>query len=231
MTDTTAIPTLTTVHDAHDLLRDLANSHDWVSVFWDRGWGDAGQSAEISIIVDGDGQQPRARITADVYEALTAARIVESNSLKTYKARRLHNYVFPPVAEKTGPDANDIAEQVIHDLMETHPEWPIRAEFYRGLDPDSRTPRVMHEIVENERHVDGRRVLILPGAREVAISAQERDILGYDIIGGGRATVLNYPRSGGDVDLDALRGDTFRAELVAVVEAKLADIETARAKG
>jgi hypothetical protein len=227
----TAIPTLTTTDEAHALLRELADSHDWVSVFWDRGWADSGQTAEVSIIVDGNGQEPKAFITADVYEALTAARVVEPDSLKTYKARRLHDYETPPVPEKASPDANDVAEQVIRDLMRAHPDWPIRAEFYRGLDPNSHTPRVTHEIVENAPQKDGRRVLMLPGAFEVAISAQERGILGYNISGGGWAQVLAYPRNGDEVDLDALQGDLFRAELVAVVEAKLADIEAARTKG
>lgn len=229
MTDQqTAVPTLTTVEDAHALLRELAESHDWVSVFWDRGWGDSGQTAEISIIVGGNGQEPKAFITPEVYRDLLAQKIVGENSLKTFKARRTHDFKTPPVPEKTGPNANDVAEQVITDLMEAHPEWPIRAEFYRGLDPNSRLPRVMHEVVETQSHPDGRRVLMLPGHSAVAISAQERDILGYDIIGGGRAQVLDYPRAGDGVDLDALQGGVFRAELVAVIEAKLADIEVAR---
>ncbi|MCW6008707.1 hypothetical protein K1W54_29800 [Micromonospora sp. CPCC 205371] len=231
MTETATIPTLTTVEDAHAMLRELAETHDWVSVFWDRGWGDSGQPLEISIIVDGNGQQPLAWITADVYRALLDQGIIPANTLKTFKARKLHNYKIEESEPEPAPTSNDIAEKVIRDLMRAHPEWPIRAEFYRGLDPTSRTPRVMHEIVENDRHPDGRRVLILPAAREVAVSAQERDILGYDIIGGGRAQVVSYPRFGDEVDLDALQSDGFRAELVAVIEAKLTDIETARAKG
>lgn len=231
MTDQqTTVPTLTAVEDAHALLRELAESHDWVSVFWDRGWGDAGQTAEISIIVDGDGQQPKALITPEVYRDLLAQKIVGENSLKTFKARRVHDFKTPPVPEKTGPTANDIAEQVVRDLMEAHPDWPLRAEFYRGLDPDSRLPRVMHEVVENEPHADGRRVLMLPGHSSVAISAQERDILGYDIIGGSVAQSLTYPRTDDGVDLDALAGGVFRAELVAVIKVKLDEIEAARSR-
>jgi hypothetical protein len=231
MTETATVPTLSTVDDAHSLLRELAETHDWVSVFWDRGWGDSGQPLEISIIVDGNGQQPKAFITADVYEALRQQEIIPANTLKTFKARSLHNFKMVEPEETAESTSSDIAEQVIRDLMEANPGWPLRAEFYRGLDPNSRTPRVMHEIVENEPHKDGRRVLMLPGAYEVAISAQERDILGYGIIGGGLAQVLAYPRNGAEVDLGVLRGDLFRSELVAVVEAKLADIEAARSKG
>lgn len=229
MTDQqTAVPTLTTIEDAHALLRTLAETHNWVSVFWDRGWGDSGQVAEISIIVGGNGQQPLAFVTPDVYRDLLGQKIVEGNSLKTFKARRVHNFKTPPMVEKTGPTSNDIAEQVIVSVMEAMPAAPLRAEFYRGLDPDSRTPRPMYEVVENERHPDGRRILMLPGHSSVAISAQERDILGYDIIGDGIAQTLNYPRTDDGVDLDALQGNAFRAELLAVIGTKLDDIEARR---
>lgn len=69
----TLVPTLTTVDEAVSTLRDLAETNEWVSVFWDRGWGDSGQETEITIIVDGNGQQPKAHITADVYQALLDA--------------------------------------------------------------------------------------------------------------------------------------------------------------
>jgi hypothetical protein len=85
-------PTLTTVADARATMEDLAGRYDWVSVFWDRGWGDSGQVADISITVDGDGQMPIARITDDVYRDLLAQGIIAPNSLRTYKARKSHDF-------------------------------------------------------------------------------------------------------------------------------------------
>jgi hypothetical protein len=87
------VPRLTTVEDARRLMADLKARYEWVCVFWDRGWGDSGQIAEISIIEDGDGQNPRAFITPELYRELIYAGVVERrNSLRTYKARRLHEY-------------------------------------------------------------------------------------------------------------------------------------------
>lgn len=88
----TTIPTLATTEEAITLMDRLAADHEWVAVFWDRGWGDSGQVAEISIIVDGDGQNPKAYITADVYRRLCDAGTVGPNSLETFKARRVHDY-------------------------------------------------------------------------------------------------------------------------------------------
>lgn len=98
MTDTKTTPTLTTTHGARTMLDHLAETHEWVSVFWDRGWGDSGEKAEISIIVDGNGQQPKAWITPEVYKDLRERGIVQPNSLKTFKARRVHNFKTPPSA-------------------------------------------------------------------------------------------------------------------------------------
>jgi hypothetical protein len=230
----TTIPTLTSYHEAVDLLHEIGRAHEWVSVFWDRGWGDSGQRAEISIIADGDGQEPKAWITGEVYRELLDAGTIAPNSYGGYKARRLHDFKTPPKPEKTGPAAGEVAEQVIRDLMGAHSDKPIRAEFYRGLkrNPGGRGSYVDYEIEETPAvDVDGRRVLLLPGHSEVAMSAQESDFLGPHIIGGGIADVLAYPTAGdGEVDVEALRGDAFRATLLAAIDQKVAVIEATRAK-
>lgn len=229
-TETTDIPTITSYHEAVDLLHELGRTHDWVSVFWDRGWGDSGQKVEISIIVDGDGQNPKAWITPEVYRELRDAKVIGDNTYMGYKKRRLHDFKTPPEPELTVNPA-DVAEIVIRDLMAAHPDRPMRAEFYRGLVRTAFGPKVQHEVVETLRAEDGRRVLLLPGCDQVALSAQEPDFLGYDIIGGGVATCLPYPKTAdGEVDTEALRGPEFAAVLLAAVDEKVAAIEAARAK-
>lgn len=83
------------VVDADEACRIMAAHADkWVAVFWDRGWGDDdidGNPLEISIIVDGKGQQPLAYITSATYrQLLDDGRIDENSSLLTHKARKLH---------------------------------------------------------------------------------------------------------------------------------------------
>lgn len=222
----TPIPTLTAVQDAHALLEDLAARHEWVSVFWDRGWGES--PLEISIIVDGDGQDPKAWITTDVYRALLDQKTIQPNSLATHKARKLHDYQTPPPAEPTGPDPGVVAEQLIRSVMDTMADKPIRAEFYRGLDITGRYPKVLHEIVKTPGRPAAGFVLILPGGSSAAISAQVPDFLGPRIV--GKATVVEYPRiDGEDVDVTALAGDEFRARLVGVIEDRLAAVAAERA--
>jgi hypothetical protein len=85
-------PTLTTVDEATALMRRLAARFGWVSVFHDRGWGDSDQKAEISIMVDGDGDMPAAWLTREVYAALVDQRIVGPDTYGGYKARRIHDF-------------------------------------------------------------------------------------------------------------------------------------------
>jgi hypothetical protein len=89
------IPTLAAADDAVALMNRLAERYEWVSVFWDRGWGDSGQPLEISIIVDGDGQAPLAWLTRDVYRELLAQQAIQPNSYGGYKARKLHDFQTP----------------------------------------------------------------------------------------------------------------------------------------
>lgn len=81
-----------TALEAEDLLAELASTHTWVSVFWDRGWGDSGQPLEVSIIVDGNGQNPKALLDKEIYRDLLARGVIRDNSLQTFKARKLHDY-------------------------------------------------------------------------------------------------------------------------------------------
>jgi hypothetical protein len=69
----TSIPTLATVTDAETLLDQLAAQHEWVSVFWDKR---GRHTPEISIIVDGEGQEPKAWITEDVHRSLISSDAV-----------------------------------------------------------------------------------------------------------------------------------------------------------
>lgn len=85
-------PTLTTVAEATVLLDRLAGQHEWVYVFWDRGWGDSGNRTDITICVNGNGDMPYAYLTRDAYRALVDQRIVESDSYGGHKARRVHDY-------------------------------------------------------------------------------------------------------------------------------------------
>lgn len=96
------LPTLDTVAVAVDLMRALVSAgHGWVSVFWDRGWGDGGEIAEISIIEGGNGQNPRALITPEVYAELCSDGLIKPNSLQTYKARRVHDFAEQSAAMRS----------------------------------------------------------------------------------------------------------------------------------
>lgn len=222
----TTVPTLTTTEEAHALLRELAETHDWVSVFWDRGWGDSGQVAEISIIVDGNGQKPKAFVTPEVYKELRDRKLIASNSLKTYKARRVHNFKAPPPPDTTDSDRRrEASEQVVRRVLADMPDVPVRVEFYRGLDPDSHLPRSMHEVVSTPAYDGTFFVLVLPTPTDAAISAQEPSFLGPSII--GAATVVQFPTTD-DGELDE---DATAERLREVIRAKVAEIQAARNNG
>lgn len=89
------IPELESAAEAEDLLAELGSVHEWVSVFWDRGWGDSGQPLEVTIIVDGNGQMPKALLNREIYEDLLERGVIRDNSLQTFKARKLHDYCSP----------------------------------------------------------------------------------------------------------------------------------------
>lgn len=224
-TETTTVPTLTTVEDATAFLIKLAEGDNWVSVFWDKGWGDS--PLRISIIVDGNGQEPKAYITADVYRALVGTRAVGKDSYGGHKKRRIHDYVALMPTERSGPDPGEVAEQVIRSILADMDGKPVKVEFFRGFKQGPFGPVGQYQTVKSGKVV-GRHVLLLPGGADLAISAQEPDFLGYTIIGGGIADVVLYPRTAdGDVDVAALIGEAFRVELVAAIEAKLAIVRAA----
>lgn len=90
------IPTLATAAEVVAVMDRLAARYaKTVSVFWDRGWGDSGEVAEISVIIDGNGQMPLARLTPEVYDELRSSETIQPNCLHTFKARRLHDYWSP----------------------------------------------------------------------------------------------------------------------------------------
>lgn len=220
----TLVPTLTTVDETAATLTELAKTNEWVSVFWDRGWGDSGQTAEITIIVDGNGQQPKAHITADVYRALLDAGTIHPNSLNTFKARRLHDYKTPPPAPEPAVNPAKVAETVIRNVMDGMPDTPVVARFHRGIRQGTFGPRIVEETVRTPAAGTsaGWYALLLPGVTDVAMSAIKPDILGPDIIGGGIASCLDYPTSGDSVDVDALTGVEFRTRLLAAINEKAA---------
>lgn len=61
-------------------------------IFYDRGWGDSGQKAAISIINDGDGQFPYIFMSKKVYESLKERKLIGENILQTFKARKIHKF-------------------------------------------------------------------------------------------------------------------------------------------
>lgn len=71
---------------------------EWVSVFVDRGWGQ--NPLEITIITDGNGQKPHARLTKETKDELLRMRRIRPNSLRTYKARKIHDFV-PAAGQET----------------------------------------------------------------------------------------------------------------------------------
>lgn len=93
--DSYEIAVCESAQEAEDLLGELASTHEWVSVFWDRGWGDSGQPLEISIIVDGNGQNPKALLDKEIYRELLDSGVIRPNSLQTFKARKLHDFCSP----------------------------------------------------------------------------------------------------------------------------------------
>lgn len=214
---TTTVPTLTTTDDAITFMNELAETNDWVSVFWDRGWGDSGQVAEISIIVDGNGQQPKALITAEVYAKLLRDGVIPPNSLRTYKARRLHDFKTPPE-----PDAADdvfqpkhLAEGLCREMLRTVTNIPLAAEF--GYFPD-------RERIGNSLRPQDGYVLMIPAASEVIVSPH----LGWDLPSNpgtpGGAISVPYP-----ADPAEIPGVAYRAELDAAIRTCLDAIETFKA--
>lgn len=101
------IPILETAEAATSFLAALATQgFEWIAVFWDRGWGDdPQQTTDITVIQDGDGQLPLARVTPGVYRELCKSKVIAPNSLQTFKARRLHEYTRQAIKPSMSGDA------------------------------------------------------------------------------------------------------------------------------
>lgn len=61
-----------------------------VAVFVDRGWGNS--PLAITIIKNGDGQNPIASLSKNTYQELLNAGVIAPNNLQTYKARQNHQF-------------------------------------------------------------------------------------------------------------------------------------------
>lgn len=108
--------------------------------------------------------------------------------------------------------------------MDGMPGTPVVARFYRGVRRGAFGPKTVQETVSTPAADAGGdwHVLLLPGVADVAMSARKPDFMGSDIIGGGRASCLDYPTNGDSVDVDALAGAEFRARLVTAINEKAA---------
>jgi hypothetical protein len=77
--------------EAIQLMESLIQKTNDVGVFLNKGWGDS--SLEITIIINGDGQNPLASINYDTYTKLLDSKIIGPNCLQTFKARKFHPFV------------------------------------------------------------------------------------------------------------------------------------------
>jgi hypothetical protein len=218
-TEKASIPTLTTVDEAAALLNELAETYDWVCVFWDRGWGDSGQIAEISIIADGDGQNPKARITDDVYNGLRQQKVIQPNSYVGFKKRRLHDFknVQPePSHEVLAAEARKAAgESLCRELLETETDMPLAAEF--GSYPDI-------QRLGNQLAVANGFVLMIAMPGEIVVTPNNGFLGNLPANPGqpGGAICVEYPD-----DPAAILGAEFRAKLDAVIREQFGHLEAA----
>jgi hypothetical protein len=208
MTEASTIPTLTTADDARTLLEELAADNDWVSVFWDRGWGDSGQAAEISIIVDGDGQNPRAFLTKETYRELVDRKAIQPNSYGGYKARRVHDYKYVPPAKSAAvlaaEAARAVAESLCRELLGSVADVPLAAEF--GY---PNTERLGNALAGPKGFV-----LMIPTDRDIIVSPNNGFLGNLPASPGkpGGAIGVPYPE-----DSAAILGAEYRAQLDAVI--------------
>lgn len=217
--------TITTVDQAKTVLDQLAADHEWVSVFWNRGWGDS--PTDISIIVDGDGQNPRAQITRDVYTTLVSNQVIGANTYVGFKARRIHDYKAPPIPVKTGPRANDVAEEILRDLFAAHDELPLKTAFHRGIRKDPYNPIIEDTLTTGAYGTTDGYVNVSPGACEAYVSAWTGTGLFGDRIGDG--VTVQFP-VGDELtsygsrkpDLDAMRAPGFREAVLDAIRSQFA---------
>lgn len=67
-----------------------------IGLFWDNGYGEEiGEVTPIiDIILDGDGQHPIGSITENLYKELLDKRLINENTLITYKPRKYHKILM-----------------------------------------------------------------------------------------------------------------------------------------
>lgn len=221
--------TLTTVTEVEALLRDLAETHDWVSVFWDRGWGDDDNPAEISVIVDGHGDQPKAHLTKAVYAALVDSGVVGEDSYGGFKARRIHDFKTPPEPEKTGPSVNEVIEEVLRGLFAEHQDLPLKTAFFRGINKgNSWNPINEDELVTDAYRISKGYVNIHPGGGSPIVTAWDSKGMFGDKV--GEASTVQAPTRNGEIDVDGMRQLAFREELLAAIRSQLAVLDEASAR-
>jgi hypothetical protein len=214
----TDIQTLTTVTAAEAALNGLAEGHDWVSVFWDKR---DRRTPEISLMVDGDGQGPKAYLTKEVYAALVDQRIVGEDTYAGFHARRIHDFKTPPVPERTGPTANEVIEEVLRALLVGHQDLPLKTAFFRGINKGNVWNPINEEVFVTAAYGPGADyVNIAPNGGDAYVSAWTGGYWG-DRVGDG--VTVPCPRGAdGERDVKAMLSPAFRADLLAAVQSQLA---------
>jgi hypothetical protein len=109
-------------------------------------------------------------------------------------------------------------DQVIRDLIDENPDLPIRADFYRGVNPHRYSSPfadpILRELVATPGCPQEWFVRILPGVTDVV----------------GEVAVVQLPQtSPGVVDVEAVQGSRFHVELLAAIREKAAVVEQMRA--
>jgi hypothetical protein len=61
-------------------------------IFWDKGWGDVGDSLQISLIDDGNGQKPFCFLTRETFDEIQKDGLLHNNSYIGFKARRIYDF-------------------------------------------------------------------------------------------------------------------------------------------
>lgn len=129
--------------------------------------------------------------------------------------------------------AQHAVEQVIRDLIADNPDLPIRADFYRGINPhrydNPFADAILREYAKTPACPSEWFVRLMPTDLDVCVSAAGRLFLGVtDTIGDVRA--VKFPQtSPGEVDLDALAGSQFHVELLVAIREKAAVVAEMRA--
>jgi hypothetical protein len=128
--------------------------------------------------------------------------------------------------------AQHAVEQVIRDLIADNPDLPIRADFYRGINPDRYSnpfaDSILREYVETPNCPSAWFVRLMPTDLDVCVSAAGRLFLGVnDTI--GEVAAVKLPQTSLGVDVVALTSNQFHVALLAAVRVKAAVVAEMRA--